>query len=223
MAAPDDPRRGRRCPHRRLAAPSHRPLGPDRGVVVAALASIVLVGEARNLNLLVLGDDVAGFSNSADFLALLAPGVSVESSVTGDGFGRKSGTSMAAPHVAGAWAVLKEAAPGAEVDQIEALLADTGVPIQDDRDGAGDRVKPRIQIDAAIDLLFCDPPSSGDWRIDHLCFLDRPVVAPRNLVVEPEGELVVTGAAALNIDFSNHHLLIRDGSRVRVLEGGKIH
>jgi len=61
-------------------------------------------------------DSVANSSNSADFLDLLAPGTSINSSLEGGGFGTKTGTSMAAPHVAGAWAVMKEAKNNASLD-----------------------------------------------------------------------------------------------------------
>lgn len=50
---------------------------------------------------------------------------------------------MAAPHVAGAWAVHKQHSPGASVSQILNTLESTGVPITDSRNGI---VKPRIEF-----------------------------------------------------------------------------
>jgi len=47
---------------------------------------------------------------------------------------------MAAPHVAGAWAILKQAAPTASVDEILQALTDTGVMITDPR-------AERVQLD----------------------------------------------------------------------------
>src|SRR5262249_39681160 len=80
-------------------------------------------------------DVVASYSNMASFVPLLAPGSSIYSSFTGATYGTASGTSMATPHVAGTWAVLKQAAPNATVSQILSALQSTGVPILDTRGG----------------------------------------------------------------------------------------
>ncbi|HSH59762.1 MAG TPA: S8 family serine peptidase [Acidimicrobiales bacterium] len=86
----------------------------------ACISGAVSVGATTN------GDEVISFSNSGPALLLLAPGVDITSSVPGGGFATKSGTSMAAPHVTGAWAVLKSAVPGAGVGEILESLVDTG-------------------------------------------------------------------------------------------------
>lgn len=77
-------------------------------------------------------DEIAGFSNAASFLSLWAPGVYIHAPLyMSSGFVDASGTSMAAPHVAGAWAILKQFAPLGDVDLILAALQETGVPIDD--------------------------------------------------------------------------------------------
>lgn len=86
---------------------------------------------------------ISGFSNSASFLSLLAPGTSISSSMPGGGFASTDGTSMAAPHVAGAWATLKSAKPSATVPEVLAALTTGGKPITDPRNGVA---KPLIQI-----------------------------------------------------------------------------
>jgi subtilisin family serine protease len=88
-------------------------------------------------------------SNSASFLSLLAPGTSINSSVPGGGFAVFTGTSMAAPHVAGAWALLKEQTPTASVNSLLSSLQSTGTQVTDTR-VVGGVTKPRINIaDAA--------------------------------------------------------------------------
>lgn len=95
-------------------------------------------------------DQVACYSNSAGMLSLLAPGSHISSSVTGGGFGSKHGTSMAAPHVAGAFAVLAEKSSTASVAELLSALRTTGKSVADYRNG---RVTPRIDVKAALDAL----------------------------------------------------------------------
>lgn len=83
-------------------------------------------------------DTVSLFSNSATMVDFFAPGESITSSVpTGTGPGGTDfdvfdGTSMSTPHVAGAWAVVKDAlGTGGTVTQIEATFDDTGKPVTD--------------------------------------------------------------------------------------------
>lgn len=101
-------------------------------------------------------DSISCFSNSAGFLSLLAPGEEILSSVPSasqTAFDRKSGTSMAAPHVAGAWAVLKQKTPTAGPDAVLAALKSTGTAVTDERNSL---VKPRINVDLALKALAPD-------------------------------------------------------------------
>jgi len=87
-------------------------------------------------------------------LKLFAPGVSINSSVGDSDTSYESwnGTSMAAPHVAGAWALIKQAVPDGSVTDILAALQTTGFGIFSECDSNTVAI-PRIQVDAAINLL----------------------------------------------------------------------
>jgi len=127
-------------------------------------------------------DVVSSFSNVAPFLSLLAPGGSINSSLPGGSFGFKSGTSMATPHVAGAWAVLRQVSPTATVDDILAALRTTGLPIADTRSG-GTVTTPRIRLRAAIDQL--------------------PALAPTIATLNPTQAAAGSGSQLLTVNGSN--------------------
>lgn len=95
-------------------------------------------------------DEVTSFSNGAAFLSLLAPGQWIRSSIPGGAFADYQGTSMAAPHVAGAWAVVRQARPASGVPDVLAALTSTGPLITDPRPGATAGAKPRLQLEAAV-------------------------------------------------------------------------
>jgi subtilisin family serine protease len=92
-------------------------------------------------------DFVSSFSNHSVLVDLLAPGSSITAAVPG-GIGTKSGTSMATPHVAGAFAVLRQSKKDARVPDIEKALESTGVAI-----GRAGVFKPRIDVNAARKAL----------------------------------------------------------------------
>ncbi len=81
-------------------------------------------------------DQVPCFSNSAAFLTLLAPGAEI----TAGGI-TAAGTSQAAPHVAGAVAVLRAAFSAESLDQTVARMSGGGLPVTDSRNGI---TKPRL-------------------------------------------------------------------------------
>jgi subtilisin family serine protease len=95
-----------------------------------ALSSPACISSAVSVGATTKSDVVAAYSNAASFLSLFAPGDSITSSSVGGGYTVASGTSMAAPHVAATWAVLRQAAPTATVSQVLSTLQSTGLPDQ---------------------------------------------------------------------------------------------
>jgi subtilisin len=120
----------------------------------ACISSAVSVGATGDGSGSTAVDGVAEFSNSASFLSLLAPGDAITSAVPG-GVATGAGTSMAAAHVTGAWALLKQQNAGATVDQVLTSLQTHGVDITDPQNSV---TKRRIKIDAAMGINI--PPSS---------------------------------------------------------------
>jgi subtilisin family serine protease len=111
----------------------------------ACISSAVSVGATTKF------DQVAWFSDVAPILDLLAPGAEITSSVPGGSFDVFDGTSMAAPHVAGAWALMRQRFRTSDVGTLLANLRTTGLPITDDRDPAG-VTTPRIQVVGALNI-----------------------------------------------------------------------
>lgn len=87
-------------------------------------------------------DKVACFSNSSSLISLLAPGARI----TTEGLGF-AGTSQAAPHVAGAAAVLWQAFPNDSLNDIVFRMTSSGKTITDPRNGLK---KPRLSLSAAL-------------------------------------------------------------------------
>jgi subtilisin family serine protease len=86
---------------------------------------------------------VSSYSNYAAMVDLMAPGSSIISStaISDVSYILDNGTSMAAPHVAGAFAVMKSKNSAWKVDDIETRLKDTGVSVT-----RANITKPRIDL-----------------------------------------------------------------------------
>ncbi|MET9672380.1 S8 family serine peptidase [Streptomyces sp. NPDC006482] len=111
-------------------------------------------------------DQLSSFTNRGPLLDLLAPGTSIVSSIPGGGYGTNNGTSMAAPHVTGALAVLRQTYPSLSIDQLEALLKSNGKAIV--YTGA---TTPRIQLDKSA-LPATPGDMNGDRKPDLVAIED---------------------------------------------------
>ncbi len=126
---------------------------------------------------------VTSFSNSGPTLDLLAPGQDIRSSVvksSGDGLERGfeefDGTSMAAAHVAGAIALLKQAAPESSVAELLRVLERTGLEVRDRRNGIRAEL---IAIGRAIDDLRPATAVSPLPPVPYLTLEPGPAPAPK--------------------------------------------
>lgn len=101
---------------------------------------IIVVGATDQRN------QLAPFSNFGRGVTVSAPGVAIYSSLPNDNYGAMSGTSMAAPIVAGGVAWLLSVNPELTFEQVRDQLIRTGLPVPPD---GGRTVGPIIQLSAA--------------------------------------------------------------------------
>jgi len=103
-------------------------------------------------------DAIAGFSNHAPQVRHMAPGVGILSAIPVNKYKQENGTSMAAPHVAGAYALLRDVRGNSTVDDIAAALECTGKPTS--RAGITEN---RIDLAKAKAYLLNPPKQKKDF------------------------------------------------------------
>jgi subtilisin len=186
-----------------------------------AISAPACISTAVSVGATTKTDKVWSDSNSCFFLSLLAPGNSIYSSIPNNEWASFSGTSMAAPHVAGAWAILKQKSPTASVSGILASLQNSGTPITDTRNSI---TKPRIDVYGSAGLLYtCTDIGSANTRgtAYPLPLFDVPFNAELcdgdtwysfNL---KSGEGITTALTAhLNAGYLRLHLFDKNGSLI---------
>ena len=138
----------------------------------ACISSSISVGSTDDGSSGTTLNVVSNFSDSSPLLHLLAPGRWINSSIPNNLFQNYSGTSMAAPHIAGAMAILKQKSPNATVDRMLNVMITTGQPITDSRNGI---IKPRLRVQNALQAIANSSfDYDGDGKADVSVF--RPSV-----------------------------------------------
>ena len=116
--------------------------------IPGCISSAVAIGATTD------ADVETSFNNyHPTMMDIFAPGYAVYSSVASSdtAYASKNGTSMATPHVTGAWTLLRQAKPTASVTQILSAVLGTGVTVVSPCDGGS---KPRIQVNSALACLI---------------------------------------------------------------------
>ena len=129
----------------------------------ACISSSVAVGATYD-------NDVETIFNNWDdtLLDFFAPGYQVYSATgaSDSSYGSKNGTSMATPHVTGAWALLKQYKAGGTVTDLFGAINSTGYSVFTLCTGwYYPNYKPRVQVDSALEtlgftILYVDPSGS---------------------------------------------------------------
>lgn len=116
-------------------------------------------------------DRVAQNSQHSKLVSLLAPGTLILSAGLNSEYIRHTGTSMAAPHVAGAIALLRSAEPSASIDEMLEALICTGKDVDMRTTESGglapvSHAVPRIDVSAAHTYLSNPVRVSNYWNFD---------------------------------------------------------
>jgi hypothetical protein len=98
------------------------------------------------------GLGLAAFTNRSNLVSLAAPGETIFGGLDEQEFGTWSGTSMAAPFVSGAVALLLESDPGLDPVLIQNALEQSGAVVQD-----GDWTGTILDVLAAVTLVWSGP------------------------------------------------------------------
>jgi len=125
----------------------------------SCMQNVVSVGSIHDTN----PGGISDFTNRSALLELLAPGEIIISAGAGGGNESISGTSQAAPHIAGAVCLMLEANPGLSPEQLVGALKSTGISVTDDNSGI---TTPRLDCLAAVELVAVPPVSRLSCVID---------------------------------------------------------
>lgn len=152
--------------------------------VPACISNSISVGNTTK------ADEIASTSNSASNLDILATGTDINSSIGNDLFGLKSGTSMAAPHVAGAIAILRQHDPSLGPAEVLTALQSTGTPILDTRNSI---TRNRINTVPAM-TYWANNQVNFPYTVPNLGFYAQQNISAANTdITDPQPSCIPTG------------------------------
>ncbi len=143
--------------HLLVAAAGNDGNPPGRGdnvIYPAGYESVIAVAASDR------DDNRAWFSSTGPAVELIAPGVSVLSTVPGDKYEEKSGTSMASPHAAGVAALAWSANTGLDNVEVRGILQETAedLGLRSNHQGCG-LARADLAVAAALDS---EPAATGN-------------------------------------------------------------
>lgn len=152
------------------------------------------------------------FGNWHDVMVdLLAPGAGISSadSFGNSSYGSRSGTSMAAPHVAGAWAIMRQFDEDLSLDEILLSLQETGTSISSSRCQEA-LPKTRINVGYALmTLMTLAPPKNIAGRqVSNKSLLMAEYINEITWEPHPLNE---------NRDVAHYNIYVAEGSQLNLL------
>ena len=130
------------------------------------------------------------YSNMSQVVDFVAPGTHILSA-SGNGYSRKTGTSMATPHIAGLFALLRSHNPDATVEHIEASIRRTARQTKDPRTGWAyhfpDGHAALLDLQKASDLISPQGTNGGSRfartiNMEEFAYVDRIIVIPNKRI-----------------------------------------
>lgn len=131
----------------------------QKGITYANIDEKVLIVGAVSDKLVKQNYRMTKFSNFGENVDLCAPGENIYSTITGNAYGYKSGTSMAAPIVTGSAAYLKSLNPELKMDEIRSLLLSSGKTAVGVGKDSGNEY-PMLHLGTAVRMMMGAKPNS---------------------------------------------------------------